>query len=105
MHSISLGTSLKELEHLNGRPFRLAGFAWDYSGTVLSWDKGSLAEEFDGGNGRLLLRLDPRSDSDVPQAEQSQVMGDGDFSSDHPVMQKLNPRVYQVIWQFPSPTK
>lgn len=37
--------------------------------------------------------------------KQSQVMGDGDFSSDHPVMQKLNPRVYQVIWMFTAPLK
>ena len=35
-HSISLGTSLKDLERRNGRPFKLAGFGWDYSGTVTS---------------------------------------------------------------------
>lgn len=105
VHSISLGTSLKELERLNGRAFHLSGFGWDYSGTVLSWDKGSLEKELNGGNGRLFLRLGPPSDTHVPEEEQSQVLGDSDFSSDHPVMQKLNPKVYQVIWRFPSPTK
>lgn len=74
-HNISLGTSLKELERLNGRPFHLAGFGWDYSGTVLSWDEGSLAAEFNGGNGRLLLRLDAPSDSHVPEEET--VSGNG----------------------------
>jgi len=32
-------------------------------------------------------------------------MCDHDFSSDHPVMQKLNPRVYQIMWGFASPNK
>jgi len=104
-HNISLGTSLKELERLNGRPFHLAGFGGDYCGTVSSWDKGSLADELDGGHGQLLLRLGPPPDTHVPQKEQSQLMCDHDFSSDHPVMQKLNPRVYQIMWGFASPTK
>jgi hypothetical protein len=105
VHNISLGTTLKELERLNGRPFHLAGFGWDYSGTVSSWNKGSLAAELDGEHGHLLLRLGPPADTHVPEEEQSQVLGDSDFSSDHPVMQKLNPKVYQIMWGFPSPAK
>jgi hypothetical protein len=104
VHGISLGTSLKELERLNGRPFKLAGFGWDYSGTVTSWEKGALAAELDGGDGRVILRLD----SPTPEAvdkDVAQVQGDRDFSSDHPVMQKLNPTCYQVIWVFRSPTQ
>jgi len=45
-HGISLGTSLKQLERINGRSFSLSGFAWDYSGTVLSWENGALEKEF-----------------------------------------------------------
>jgi hypothetical protein len=101
-HNISLGTSLKELERLNGRPFHLSGFGWDYSGTITSWDNGSLAAELEGGHGRVLVRLGTASDTQVPDADQSQVMGDRDFPSDHPVMQKLNPRAYQLIWVFTS---
>jgi len=37
---ISIGTTLKELEMINGKPFSLAGYGWDYGGTVLSWEKG-----------------------------------------------------------------
>jgi hypothetical protein len=40
---IAIGTSLLQLEKLNGHAFHLAGFAWDYSGTVTSWDGGRLA--------------------------------------------------------------
>jgi hypothetical protein len=68
----------------------------------MSWDKGALAAELNGGHDRLLVRLDTPSVAHVPEAEQSQGMGDRDCSSDHPVMQKLNPRVYQLIWVFLS---
>jgi hypothetical protein len=102
---ISLGTSLKQLEQFNGRPFQMAGFGWDYSGTVTSWKNGSLATELDGEHGRVIVRLDSRPGTDVSQDEQNQVMGDQDFSSQHPVMQKLNPVAYQLIWVFPSPAQ
>jgi hypothetical protein len=103
-HGISLGTSLKQLEQFNGRPFQLSGFGWDYSGTVLSWEKGSLAADLDGEHGRVVVRLDS-STANMTEEEQSQVMGDRDFSSRNPVMQKFNPRAYQVIWVFPSQTQ
>lgn len=102
---ISLGTSLKQLEQFNGKPFQLAGFGWDYSGTVTSWENGPLATELDGEHGRVIVRLESRPGTDVPQEEQNQVMGDQDFSSHHTVMQKLNPVAYQIIWVFPSPAQ
>jgi len=99
-HNISIGTSLKDLERLNGRPFMLAGFGWDYSGTVLSWENGSLAADFAPAQGRVIIRLDSpisgSADKDVHQ-----VLGDRDFPSNHPVMQKLNPIAYQIIVVFP----
>lgn len=104
VHGISLGTSLSELERLNGRPFHLAGFDWDYSGTILSWDGGVLARELDGGDGRVILRLDSDR-ANVTQQERSQVEGDSEFSSQHPVMHKLDPDVYQMIWVFPTQAK
>jgi len=100
-HSISLGTSLKDLERLNGRPFKLTGFGWDYSGTVTSWENGSLAAAFAGGHGRVIIRLDsPTSES--ADKDVDQVLGDRDFPSNHPVMQKLNPTAYQIIVMFPA---
>ena len=101
-HGISLGTSLKQLEQFNGRPFQMAGFGWDYYGTVTSWDNGSLATDLDGEHGRVIVRLDSQMGTDVSQDEQTQVQGDRPYSSHHPVMQKLNPVAYQIIWIFPS---
>jgi len=100
-HNISLGTSLKDLERLNGRPFKLAGFGWDYSGTVLSWENGSLAADFAGGHGRGIIRLDSAASESVDK-DVAQVEGDGAFLSTHPVMQKLNPTAYQIIIVFPA---
>jgi hypothetical protein len=99
---ISLGTSLKDLERLNGQSFKLAGFGWDYSGTVTSWENGALAVELDGGHGRVLVRLDSPPRSDTSEKEMLDVSGDRDFSSQHQAMQKLNPKAYEVMWEFPS---
>ena len=98
-HGVSLGTSLKYLEKLNGRPFRLAGFGWDYSGTVTSWEQGLLEEDLQIP-GRVILRLGEASNK-LTDKENSEVAGDGEFSSRHPVMLKLNPKVYEIVWIFP----
>ena len=107
---ISLGTTLKELERLNGRPFHMAGFGWDYSGTVMSWDMGMLTRDlsqFDPHKGveqgRIILRLDCGTANSEPltKEEGMQVAGDGNFSSNHPVLQKMNPCVSEMVWAFP----
>jgi hypothetical protein len=95
---ISLGTSLNELEQLNGRSFRLTGFAWDYSGTITSWEGGSLDSDLQAPGG-VVLRLDAPMDK-LTEAESRQIQGDGEFSSRHPIMKKLNPRVYEIVWSF-----
>jgi Tfp pilus tip-associated adhesin PilY1 len=94
---VTLGTTLSRLEALNRRPFRLSGFGWDYSGTVTSWNSGQLENVFNR-KGRLIVRLIPRDSKPTP--EYRQVEGDGDFSSGHPAMQKLDPRVYALTLQF-----
>lgn len=99
VHGISLGTTLKQLEQLNRKHFLLAGFAWDYSGTVMSWSQGTLEQEL-GPPPHVTLRLTPPNDPANDKLE-TEVLGDRSFSSGHPAMQELNPRVYQIIWVFP----
>jgi len=98
-YGITLGTTLLELERINRKPFRLAGFDWDYSGTVLSWNSGVLEGVF-GSEGRkkVFLRLSYSTDPAPP--EHRAVQGDRSFSSGHPAMQKMNPHVYQMIFIF-----
>jgi hypothetical protein len=100
-HGISLGTRLKELERINGKPFVLAGFGWDYAGTVVSWEGGKLAQEFEKDGRVVLLRLSDQTNNGVSGEDASSVAGDRDFPSNNQVMQKINPQVYQIIVEFP----
>lgn len=42
---IGLGTSLAELQRLNGKPFKFSGFDWDLGGRIQSWQGGKLEKE------------------------------------------------------------
>jgi hypothetical protein len=95
---IGLATDLRTLERLNGRPFVLAGFDWDYGGTVLDWRGGHLAPAHTE-RCRLIVRVEPSPGA--PRDLVNQVVGDRDFSSDHPAMRALNPLVYQLILELP----
>jgi hypothetical protein len=94
---IGIGTTLKALERLNGRPFELAGFDWDYSGTVTSWEGGRL-ETVGGSVCELKVRLDPGPTNRQEQkAALDATAGDRLFKSSDRNMQILNPKVYEVL--------
>ena len=100
-HGISLGTRLKQLERINGKPFVLTGFSWDYEGTVVSWEGGKLEREFEKDGRVVLLRLSDQTDHGVSGEDTGSVAGDRDFPSSNQVIQKINPKVYQIIVEFP----
>ena len=109
---LSLGTSLKEIETINGKPFALYGFGWDYGGTVAGAEGGILAELGEKEHGSvavrsLILRLSaqifPTGPILLTQDEYMKLTGERIFRSDHPGMQKLNPQVYEMIVLFPPP--
>jgi hypothetical protein len=88
---IGMKTTLKDLERRNGRPFKLLGFGWDYSGTVSSWEGGNL----EALTKRLLLRLMP-DEAGTTSEEYQTVLGETEYLSSNPAMQKLNPVVYSM---------
>jgi len=92
---ITMHTDLRTVEKVNGRPFPMFGFAWDYAGTVPGWGGGKL----DAARGRLLVRLEEDRQK-VTREELESVLGDREFVSSHPVMQKMNPRIYEMIQDF-----
>jgi hypothetical protein len=97
---VTLGTSLKVIEELNGRPFRLLGFATDVSGTVMSWSNGRLST--DPGECRVRMRLRPapeKTDRGLSPLYR-QLLGEREFSSGHPAMQALDPSVYELFIQY-----
>ncbi|MDE0191364.1 MAG: hypothetical protein OXQ90_08395 [Gammaproteobacteria bacterium] len=99
---LKIGLDLRSIERINRRPFRLAGFAWDYGGTVTSWEGGRL-EQSPEATCRLRARLspdDPGDDAALWRAER-QVLGDGIYSSGHPAMQMLNPKIHELFLFFP----
>lgn len=99
---IAIATDLKTIERLNGRPFRLLGFSWDYSGTVMSWAGGFLERE-GTPTCRTGARLRPSAEQRDPIIRQ--VIGERRFSSGHPAMQQLNPRVYDLWLSFDRPRR
>jgi hypothetical protein len=100
---VSVGSALKTVEQLNGKPFLLYGFGWDYGGQLVDSNGGALKdlphEDPEGGfrGGDLLLTFQPD-----PTADASEVLGDGTFSSDHPAMQALDPKVSVIVVNFPD---
>lgn len=100
-HGISLGTRLKELERINGKPFVLLGFSWDYEGTVVSWEGGRLERDFEKDGRVVLLRLSDQTAYEMLSEDADSVAGDRDFPSSNQAMQKINPKVYQIIVDFP----
>jgi hypothetical protein len=93
---ISLGSTLRDIERLNRFPFRLLGFAWDYAGTIVDCGRGRLTMLGCQQPRWLIVRLTPDRTA-MDQPEYNQVLGDRVFSSGHPAMQSLNPRVYQMV--------
>jgi hypothetical protein len=94
---ITIGTSLRELEKINGRPFTLTGFGWDYSGTVVDWNDGAL-KKLEGPWGSIILRLYP--EIALSNEWPSDVIGDRDIPSSLASMQKLDPQVYQIVIEY-----
>jgi hypothetical protein len=95
---IGIGTDLKTLEKLNGYPFWIFGFGWDYGGTVSGFGEQGRLGKYKTDNARLLLRTSPPEGSD--RSALRQVEGDRTYSSGHPAMQSLNPRVYEMLVIF-----
>lgn len=89
---ITLGTSLEELEKINGRSFKLTGFRWDYPGRTISWEGGKLPEQ---------LQLDLEAAKEVPEGELQQVTGDTEFDSSHPVFRQMQLKVNTIhlVWE------
>jgi len=92
-NGVRLGMPLAEIERLNGRPFRLYGFEWDYGGRVASWQGGALGKPLPGG---CTLSLSLGIDDKAPRALLDEVIGDKKYFSTNPGMRALAPAVYEI---------
>jgi hypothetical protein len=85
-----IGTPITELEKLNGKPFDIYGFGWDYGGAVTDWKGGNLA-----GKGIHLYFTIGESDNF------DKISGEKVLSSNDPELLKAMPRVATLEFHIP----
>ncbi|MEZ0610958.1 hypothetical protein ACAW74_20770 [Fibrella sp. WM1] len=97
--SLSPGTSLRDVEKLNGKPFKLYGFGWDYGGQSSDWQGGKLQDT----DGKTYLSAAFGVGAEFTGSESKlydSVMGDSEFLSSHAAMQSLNPTIKTLTISF-----
>lgn len=99
-NGIRRGMSLAEVEKLNGRPFVLVGFDWDYGGSVTDWKGGALAAPAPGGCTVSVAFALPEG---VDDAAAEKVAGDTEFSSSGKEMKAAKPIVDNFTIGYPQP--
>lgn len=96
---VAPGMDSRELEAINGRPFGLMGFGWDYGGVVTDWRGGRLGSDGVGaGPVRLCAPSPPAGElrDDYP-------IGDAEFGSDHPAIRATPAIVCEVGLRLDAP--
>lgn len=81
-NGLAVGTTLDELNEINGRPFLFYGFAWDLGGLVISWENGNMNSV---ANDSLVVYLSVDEDDNIP----NELIGDSEISSDNPALAEL----------------
>lgn len=89
---VRMGLPLAEVEKLNGKPFTLNGFEWDYGGYATDWKGGTLGRLPGGCIMGLRFATDPQAD----EKAMLKVAGDVEFSSSAAVMRAVRPSVTQM---------
>ncbi len=96
---VKIGMPIEEVQAINGEPFELFGFFWDYSGFA-AFDSGALSDL--PGDCVLNLRLAPTIE-DLSQDEMNAISGDSEYASDMPEMLAAKVAVREVNITYPSP--
>lgn len=98
IQGVRLGTTLKELEKINGKPFSFYGFGWDLGGGASGWNGGKLT----GKDGLAYFNVQLNYDfmDEKTQAIADNLMGDNEYLSNTAAAQKLNPYVSMMSIRF-----
>lgn len=86
---LRVGTTLAELERINGGAFQFSGFGWDYGGAVKA-----------GGRALRGLGITIAYTKNGDSRAARQVMGENQFSSRHPALKTLGVVVSQIVVGF-----
>jgi len=89
---LKIGTTLKELLQMNGKPIAFLGFGWDYGGGVISLNHGVLE------NSNVRFNLDIAENTTGDDA----VYGDTELNTEMPAVKKLvdKIRVSEILIPF-----
>jgi hypothetical protein len=108
-NGISIGMSLRDLEQRNGWPFRLRGLGGPEGlGRIRSWGEGRWRDAGEDAGCRLTISLQPSGSQRFDAGLSNQVRRGSNFSSGHPGMQAINPRVVSLSLVYdstPTPTR
>jgi hypothetical protein len=98
-HGVRVGMGIEELQAINGEPFGLFGFYWDYGGGA-SFDTGTLSDI--PGGCYLNVRLSPTRE-DLPEDLMLKISGDIELRSDMPELAEAKVAVWEVNLGYPYP--
>ncbi len=93
------GMTVKQVEALNGEPFTMTGFWWDYGGYA-GFQTGKLSNI--PGGCYISVSFEP-DDAYPPDLDVEPVSGDREVPSSEPLLEKLNVRVVALSIGYPFP--
>jgi len=96
-NGLRIGGDLAEVQQLNGKPFSMWGFEWDYGGYVRTWRGGAL-ERFNA-DCYLGMRFEP-SDDRLAGAL-SRVLGERSLLSNDPDVRAVKPKISEIFLKYP----
>lgn len=95
---IGNGMKLTDVEKLNGKPFKLAGFDWDGGGFVRELD-GKLKSP--GGGCNLVIRFEPGIANPLP-AKYAEITGDKLIASGNKLLRRTRAQVSEWSIGYPK---
>ena len=95
---VRLGSALAEVEAVNGAPFNVLGFGWDYGGAA-GFPNGTLADIPGGCIMSLSFDLDWSKEFGP---EFDAIMGDQQLGSDDPLLRAAVPTVSEIAVGYPQ---
>lgn len=96
---LRLGMSIADVEELNGGPFKIFGFDWDYGGAA-NFEGGRLAEMPEPCH--LMVTFQP-SVAYPEGVDIDPITGDREVPSDLPLLRQVEPRVTALMFGYPHP--
>lgn len=96
---VKIGQSVAEVEAINGAPFAINGFWWDYGGGAM-FETGALTSPEEGCG--FWLRFAPKDD--YPEnLDITPVAGEVEVPSSEPLLKELDVRVSELTLGYPWP--